>query len=340
MSTTIQSGTFSSPRHTSHFLHAGDPNDPVVIFLHGWPELSLSWRHQLPVVAQLGYYAVAPDMRGYGGSSLYTRHEDYALRESVQDMLELLDALGQGKAIWVGHDWGSPVVWSLARHHADRCRAIANLCVPYDTLERGWEGLLPYIDRRVYPQDVYPAGQWEYMRFYEEAFDKATRTFDTSPEKVARALFRAGNPDGQGKPSATAHTRHDKGWFGGGEVPDVPRDASVISEDELQIYARHLQENSFFGPDSWYMNHTANAAYTAQASEDQLNMPVLFLHGRFDYTCETMTSTLAQPMRAKCSNLTEYTIDSGHWMAQEQPEVVNTRLAEWLTQISRQSNPA
>ncbi|XOV82845.1 MAG: alpha/beta fold hydrolase [bacterium] len=330
MSNTVQAGFFSSQRHTTHYLHAGNPADPAVIFVHGWPELSLSWRHQLPAIASLGYYAVAPDMRGYGQSSLYPRHEDYALRESVQDMLELLQALGKDQAVWVGHDWGSPVVWSLARHHPDKCAAVANLCVPYDTLELGWEGILVHVDRTVYPLAQFPDGQWEYMRFYEEQFDSATATFDSAPEKVARALFRAGIPDNAGMPSVTAFVRQQNGWFGGGEVPDVPRDDTVISADELQIYARHLQENGFFGPDSWYMNHALNARFTAQAGSAHLDMPVLFLHGRFDTTCETMTSTLAEPMRAKCRHLTEHVVDSGHWMAQEQPHKVNAHLTTWL----------
>jgi len=70
-------------------------------------------------------------MRGYGRSSVYARHEDYALEHAVADMLELLDQLGRGPAIWVGHDWGSPVVRSLASHHPERCLGVANLCVLY-----------------------------------------------------------------------------------------------------------------------------------------------------------------------------------------------------------------
>src|SRR3954452_16226677 len=101
-----------SDRHTTGYLLAGPQNGPLIVFLHGWPELSISWRHQLPVFAGLGFYAVAPDMRGYGRSSCYSRHENYALEEIVADMIELLGALGAEKAIWVGHDWGSPVVWS------------------------------------------------------------------------------------------------------------------------------------------------------------------------------------------------------------------------------------
>ena len=78
------------------------------------------------------------------------------------------------------------------------------------------------------------------------------------------------------------------------------------------------------------MNHVANEAYTSTSVNDVLEMPVLFLHGRYDYTCETVTSSLAQPMRERCAHLVEHIVDSGHWMAQEQPEVVNRLLSEWL----------
>jgi pimeloyl-ACP methyl ester carboxylesterase len=59
-------------------------------------------------------------------------------------------------------------------------------------------------------------------------------------------------------------------------------------------------------------------------------MPVLFMHGAYDYVCETIDSRLAEPMRANCANLTEATILSGHWMAQEKPIHVNAALAKWL----------
>jgi pimeloyl-ACP methyl ester carboxylesterase len=120
-----------SQRHTSFYLACGMSEATPIIFLHGWPELSISWRHQLPTFASLGFRALAPDMRGYGRSSIYSRHEDYALEQVVADMIELLDAIGAERAVWVGHDWGSPAVWSIAQHHPQRCHGVANLCVPY-----------------------------------------------------------------------------------------------------------------------------------------------------------------------------------------------------------------
>ena len=321
----------ASPRHTSFYLAAGPAAGPTVIFLHGWPELSLSWRHQLPVLAALGSRAVAPDMRGYGRSTVYRRHQDYALREIVADMIELADALGVEKPVWVGHDWGSPVAWSLASHHPERCLAVANLCVPYG-LERGLDAILPLVDRRLYPEAEFPAGQWEYMRFYEENFDKACRTFDANPYNTAKALFRKGDPAGRGKPSRTALVRKAGGWFGGAAAaPDLPRDPDVLSEAELSAYAAALKRNGFFGPDSWYMNHAANAVYSAEAANGgRLDMPVLFLAARWDYTCECVDSRLAEPMRDLVRDLTEAIIDCGHWMAQEKPVEVNAHLVHWL----------
>jgi soluble epoxide hydrolase / lipid-phosphate phosphatase len=333
MSTTaITEHSVTNGEHTTFYLSAGPIDGPPIIFLHGWPELSISWRHQLPVFAGLGFRAIAPDMRGYGRSTVYPIHADYAQREIVGDMLHLIDALGIERAFFVGHDWGSAVVWNLASHHPERCVGVANLCVPYYTLERGLESCLPLIDRTIYPEDAFPVGQWDYMRFYEENFAKATATFDADPHATAKALFRKGNPAGIGKPAITAQIRKAGGWFGGAaKAPDVPRDADVVSEEDLATYAAALARNSFFGPDSWYMNHAANAAYAAEAGNDgALDMPVLFLGARYDYICETVYSRLAEPMRHHCRSLTEHVIDSGHWMAQEKPLEVNAALAHFL----------
>src|SRR5947209_19323362 len=86
-------------RHTSFFLQCGPADGRPLVFVHGWPELSRSWRHQLPVFGGLGFRAVAPDMRGYGRSSKPAGGSAYALSESTADMLELLDALGADKAV-------------------------------------------------------------------------------------------------------------------------------------------------------------------------------------------------------------------------------------------------
>jgi pimeloyl-ACP methyl ester carboxylesterase len=319
-------------RHKTFYLACGDEGAPLIIFVHGWPELSISWRHQLPCLASLGFRAVAPDMRGYGRSTVYSRHEDYALEHSVADMIELLDALGREKAVWVGHDWGSGVVWNLASHHPERCFGVANLCVPYFARGFGPKSIISLVDRAVYPEAQYPAGQWEYQLFYHESFDKARAAFEANVAGTVKALFRKGSAAGKGKPSRTAEVRRDGGWFGGrGRAPDLPMDTDVLRPEDFHQYVAALESNGFFGPDSWYMNQERNREFAGKAVDGgTLRMPVLFLHGEYDYTCETVASRLAEPMRQDCRNLTEVIVPSGHWMAQEKPVAVNAALAKWL----------
>lgn len=324
--------SFAANGHRTFYLAAGPEDGPLVIFIHGWPELAHSWRHQIACLARLGFRAVAPDMRGYGRSSVYGRHEDYRLELIVGDMLSLLAHLGRDKAVWVGHDWGAPAVWSFASHHPERCLAVANLCVPYATLERGIEACLPLVDRETYPAEEFPWGQWEYQRFYEDHFARAIAPFDADPHGAVKALFRKGVPGYDRRKWRSANVYKDGGWFGGAALPpDLPMDADVVSAADLSVYAEALGRNGMFGPSSWYMNHQANAAYAASAvNGGRLEMPVLFLAAAYDYTCDCMTSRLPEPMRALCADLTEQVIGSGHWMAQEKPVEVNGALVRWL----------
>jgi len=319
-------------RHTSFYLASGPTDGPLLIFVHGWPELSLSWRHQLPAFAALGFRCIAPDMRGYGRSSVYSIHADYALRHSVADMRDLLTSLGRDQAIWIGHDWGSPVVWNLASHHPEFCAGVVNLCVPHIAAGFAPINFLPLIDRTTYPETDYPVGQWDYMYFYEENFASASAAFEADIGATVKALFRSGTEANVGKPSRTAAIRKSGGWFGGASrAPNVPRDAAVITEQDHAAYTAALTRTGFFGPDSWYMNHGENIAYATEAKDaGKLTLPVLFLHGAYDATCETMKSRLAEPMRRDCADLTEVVVKSGHWMAQEQPVAVNAAIAQWL----------
>jgi pimeloyl-ACP methyl ester carboxylesterase len=320
-----------SARHTSFYLSCGAPDAVPVIFVHGWPELSSSWRHQLPALAALGFRAIAADMRGYGRSSVHPRQQDYAQEEIVADMIELADALGVEKAVWVGHDWGAPVVWGVAQHHPGRCHGVANLCVPYIPEGFALETIVPLADRSLYPEAEFPFAQWDYQQFYVESFEQARAAFDANPRAFVRLAFRSGDPSGRGRPAFTATIRRNGGWFGpnAAPAPQVPRDPAVLSEEDEHRYAAALERNGFFGPDSWYMNGAANMAFASRAAP-RLAMPVLFLHAAYDYICATVDTRLADPMRANCANLTEVVVPSGHWMAQERPLEVNAALARWL----------
>src|ERR1700761_6909262 len=149
----LTSHSFRSPRHCTRYWEAGPADGPLMIFLHGWPGIGLIWRTQIEMFAAEGWRCVAPDMRGYGGSSAPSGTAAYALQEIVTDMVELHDHLGAQPAIWVGHDWGSPVAGAPGAQHKARCRGVALLALPYFPHSFALPSLRPLIDRERYPAD-------------------------------------------------------------------------------------------------------------------------------------------------------------------------------------------
>lgn len=104
--------------------------EPVVL-LHGFPEISYSWRQQLPALAAAGARALAPDLRGYGDSDRPSGVEAYALSELVGDIVGLLDAIGADSAHLVGHDWGGSIAWVLASRAPERVKSLTILNSPH-----------------------------------------------------------------------------------------------------------------------------------------------------------------------------------------------------------------
>src|ERR1043165_355556 len=112
-----------------HIAEAGD--GPLVLMCHGWPELWYSWRHQLVALAEAGFHAVAPDMRGFGRTSAPDDVAAYTILHTVGDMVALTDALGEQRALIVGHDWGAPVAWHCALLRPDIFPAVVAMSVPH-----------------------------------------------------------------------------------------------------------------------------------------------------------------------------------------------------------------
>jgi soluble epoxide hydrolase / lipid-phosphate phosphatase len=320
------------PAHTTCYLEAGPPGGAVLLLVHGWPGLAVTWRHQIEYFSSLGYRVVAPDMRGYGESSAHQEPSAYRQELIVADMICLLDHLGAEKAIWLGHDWGSPTVWNIAAHFPERCTAVASLAIPFGTIEHGFTGLLPTIDRDRYPEDSHPFGQFDYMAFYEEAPQRATAVFDADPAATVKALFRSGKPSTPAHRAPTATTRRDGGWFGGADsAPDLPLDERVLDESDHAALAEALRRTGFHGPTCYYLNHADNARYAAAALHDGvLSLPVLFVGAAYDQVADLRSPTILAAMRETCTDLEEVVVHAGHWLQLEKPAEVNRAIENWL----------
>jgi epoxide hydrolase 4 len=115
-------------------LQAGPPDGPLVILLHGFPELSFGWRHQLFALADAGYTVLAPDQRGYATSDKPKGARAYHLDALARDVVGIIDHFGRQDAIVVGHDWGAAVAWWVALHHPARVNRVVVMNTPHPTV--------------------------------------------------------------------------------------------------------------------------------------------------------------------------------------------------------------
>ena len=109
----------------------GPAHGELVLLLHGFPQTSLSWRHQLGALAAAGYRAVAPDQRGYSPGARPTDVGDYRVERLVGDVLGFADALGVERFHLVGHDWGGAVAWQVVGRHPERLRTVTSVSTPH-----------------------------------------------------------------------------------------------------------------------------------------------------------------------------------------------------------------
>ena len=127
----IEKGRLRANGISFSVLAAGRRDRPVALLLHGFPEGKESWEHQLNALAEAGWRAVAPDLRGYGGTDAPKGVEAYAMPHLVADVEGLISALGEDQVDLVGHDWGALVGWPFVSRHPKLVRTWTSLSVPH-----------------------------------------------------------------------------------------------------------------------------------------------------------------------------------------------------------------
>src|SRR5947207_3930755 len=272
---------------------------PLVVLCHGFPELAFSWRHQMPVLAREGYRAVAPDMRGFGESSRPDGVEGYDVVSLCSDMTGLPAALGEDSAIFVGHDWGASLVWSLAVLEPARVRAVAGLSVPF--LPRAPAAPIPIMRRHL--------GEDFYIVWFQEP--------GPADEALARDVRR----------TLTTSRQWTAKWAEeDGRVPEVP---PWLTEAELAVYVEAFERTGFTGGLNWYRNIDRNWELKAGVAERRVEQPAMFLTGERDPVRSFMP---AEAMRGWVTDLRAQVVieDAGHWVQQQEPDAVNAALLEFL----------
>lgn len=328
----LTSHTFTSKRTTTHYWEAGPSDGPLMIFLHGWPEIALIWRAQMENFASEGWRCIAPDLRGFGDSSVPTAKEAYAIKEIVDDMTELHAHLGGKAAIWVGHDWGSVMAGSVAAHYPKISRGVVLISVPY--LPNGWAlpNLIPLVDRTLYPADKYPDGQWDYWRFYLTHFDQAVSDMEADVRATLASIYTKGIPASVGKLSPSAVVTANGGRYGAAHrAPAMEPDYTLWPQPDFDALVAAFKKTGFRPCNSYYLNDDANIAYAkAAVNNGKLSQPVLFVNAEYEPFSNINLSKVGDPMRNACSNLTVIDQPSGHWLPLERKPELTETIRSWV----------
>ncbi len=175
-----------------HVLEEGS-GDRLAVCLHGFPELGYSWRHQLPVLAELGYRAWAPDLRGYGATRPRpTRRRDYRTSLLVDDVAALIDAADASEVVLIGHDWGAALAWQFAIDQVRPLDRLVIMNVPHPT--RFFEGLRTFRQLRnswyMFFFQLPWLPEWALGRNDAEAIGKAFTDMAVHPERFDDAAIR------------------------------------------------------------------------------------------------------------------------------------------------------
>lgn len=288
----------------------------LVLMLHGFPESWYSWRHQFAPLAEAGFHAVAPDMRGYGKSDKPDAISAYNQMEVTSDIIGLISALGHDTAVVIGHDWGAPTAWSCALHHPERVRAVGALSVPFSP--RAQKSPLATL------KEIYKDAFFYQLYFQEPGVAEAEFEQDVR-SALRKFLYMASGEADHGRMSTK-----DAGSDLLSDLPDFKELPHWLSAVDLQFYVDQFERSGFRGPLNYYRNFDLTWELTADSPE-RITQPAMFVAGERDGVLVFMAKALEQmPERVTNLQLSKILPGIGHWTQQEASAQVNAAILEFL----------
>lgn len=301
---------------------------PLVLLCHGFPETSHAWRHQLPALAQAGYRAVAPDLRGFGGSDCPASEEAYGLLELIGDLVGMVDALGEPQAVLVGNDWGATLAWQAARLRPDRFRAVASLGVPL--MSRA-----PLLPSQVFPRTD---DTWFYVHYFLE-HGLAEHDLQANVELSLRKIYFAASGDAGPRdepttPNPFGLVPRKQAFLDTLPIPaELP---SWLAPEDMHVFVKAFSRTGFTGGLNYYRNLDRNWRCDAAFDGLRVEVPALYMVGERDtgLAIPGMKDIIqAIPSLAPQLRGSHVIPKAGHWLPQEAPDAVNAALLGFLRSL-------
>lgn len=292
---------------------------PLVLFCHGFPESWYSWRHQMRRLAAEGYRAVAPDMRGYGGTDAPVDVESYTMLHHVGDMVDLVRVLGESQAVIVGHDWGAPVAWTAAMLRPELFRAVVGMGVPFSPPSR--VDLLTALEQ----QGV----RTFYMQYFQTP-GVAEAEFEADVESALRRAYFSMSGDGPGR-TVAGILEPGTGFLV--NTVDPERLPDWLEKDEIAYIAGEFKRTGFRGGLNWYRTIKRSSELLAPWRGCTIKQPSMFIAGAMDDVlkfpgAKSRLESLQKVLPGlKGCHIFE---GAGHWIQRERAEEVSDLLTSFL----------
>lgn len=302
---------------------------PLVVLMHGFPELGYNWRHLMPILAAAGYHAVAPDMRGYGQTDAPPNIADYSQLQAVGDIVGLVRALGYESAVAVGHDTGATTAANCAILRPDIFRAVVQLSVPYSARAEG--ALEPSeANRRRVPQ-----GRQFYVTYYQVA-GVAEKLMEADPKRTLRMwLYSSSGGVPQAHKARYTFDLNETALDGRTEPERLP---AWLKPEDLDYFAQEFSRTGFRGALNWYRAQDIFWEATPFLVGRQILQPTLFIGGADDPWIAQVGQEAIDNLDKSVPNLWKKVLlpGIGHSVEQEAPNEVSQLLIEFLRFVDSQ----
>ena len=304
-------------------IHAVEQGEgPLVLLVHGFPESWYSWRHQLPALAAAGYRAVALDVRGYGRSSRPVEVEEYRMTRLVEDVVGLVGALGEGRAVLVGHDWGAPIAWNAALARPDLIAGLVLLSVPYHPRSS------------LKPSQFYRAMAGEdelYMEYFQRPGRAEAEIEEDVRDWLASFYFSLSGDAPADLPSFAIVPR---GTRLRDRLRRPERLPAWLSEADLDFYVAEFERTGFTGALNRYRNIDRDWEDLASFEDRPIEIPALFIGGSRDGPTQWGAAAIERHPETLLRLHRSVVLEGcGHWIQQERPGETNALLVEFLEAI-------
>lgn len=296
---------------------------PAVLFCHGFPDEWRVWRHQMRAVAEAGFTAIAPDLRGFGETDAPRDPHAYTAVDVIGDCVGILDHFAIPTAVIVGHDWGAGASWAAPVLRPDRFSAVATLSVPYG--RRAPKSL---------PDLLVEAGQHDAYMLYFSRPGPADEELDADPETFLHRLFYTLSGAYQGDPLARMRVAETGRLTDSLVAPPGP--LTWFDDAEMTRYVENFRRRGFTSALNTYRSLHRGWELLAAWADLPLVVPALFIYGekelvtRFPGRAQAIENFTQMVPRALAPVMVP---GAGHWVQLEAPEAVNAPLVAFLESL-------